>query len=145
MGSVALGDLMLAGNLWIRIKIKLSKPFDFDWMGTGFTGLLSLLYSIIYLNSGFLLCKLYLGANQVVMISSLLIIGILSKFDYSKSNKLFSALQKTIAMSRFNDNIPNPGRQVLLIWLLSFILSLPVLILARTTEKIRFGDSEMIQ
>ena len=87
MGSVALGDLILAGNLWIRIKIKLSKPFDFDWTGTGFTGLLSLVCSCIYLNTGLLLCKLYLGANQVVMISSLLIIGILSKFDYSKQQK----------------------------------------------------------
>ena len=48
-------------------------------------------------------------------------------------------------MTRFNDNISNPGRQVLLIWLLSIILSLPVLILARTTEKIRDGESEMIQ
>ena len=38
MGSIAFGDLILAGNLWIRIKIKKSKPFDFDWMGTGFTG-----------------------------------------------------------------------------------------------------------
>ena len=83
MGSIALGDLILAGNLWLRIKIKLSKPFDFDWMGTGFTGLLTLICSFFYLSSGLLLCKLYLGASQVVMISSLLIIAILSKFDYS--------------------------------------------------------------
>ena len=59
---------MLALNLWIRIKIvdeKSAHDTEFNWMGTGLGGRLA--------------CKLYLGANQICLIGSLVVIGTLSK------------------------------------------------------------------
>ena len=59
---------MLALNLWIRIKIVNEMRLHgtrFNWMGTGLGGRLA--------------CKLNLGANQICLIGSLVVIGTLSK------------------------------------------------------------------